>query len=518
MDSSRPSPSALAGAAAGGPAAPGRRRAGARSGAWLALLVVTGLAAIFFAAGLRRIEWVSREAVVCEAVCRELLANSTVGRQALVSSVWWPPLPVLLRMPLAALGAPAGWPAAASLLLSAAAGAGILLLLWRALGRWGLGPWRLPLLAALAANPLFLRECVSGSSALVAVGLLLLCSYAMAEWAAGREVRLLVYLALGAALLLWTSAELAPWVLILFVLLLVDLLARPAEPGQRGATLLLAFLPLLYLAGLWVLMNWLIMGDGFYFLRSLVAGTTVPASLFEDPMNTGVTYYLATVVSGVALAGCGLRRDRPGAFLGVLAVAPLALGLLLLARGYLWDTVPVLFSLVPLAYLAAGRLAAGESRRRPRLLILLMPLMVTVTALVETGFHPEMPAAPAPAAQIAAERDAWLPLIERHVRTQSRYPTVFVCGYDSFVLLGDRADPDLFVPSLDFNFNEARQAYRGHALYILVRQPHGRSGMDSVHWQYDGIFALGSRSTLYDGSWGDWHLFEIIQAAPPLPP
>jgi hypothetical protein len=484
----------------------------------LALLLLAGLAALFFAVGLRRLEWVSREAVVCEAVCHELLANRTVGRQALVSSVWWPPLPVLLRMPFAALFGRDGWPAAPSLAVSALAGAAVLLALWRALGRWRLGRWRVPLLAALVLNPLFLRECVNGSSTLVAVSLLLFTAYGLAEWTATREVRLLVYLALGAALLLWTSSELSLWLPLVFLLLAIDHLLRPAEPGQREATLLLATLPLLYVAALWLLMNWLIMGDGLYFLRSLATGATEPAPVFDDPLRTGVTYYLAAGVSGVALVGCALRRDRTGAFLGLLAVAPLALALLLLARGYLWQPEPVLFSLLPLACLAAGRLAAGEPRLRSRALILAMPLIVTVTAVLETAFHPEMPAEPAAAARSTAETEEWLPPIEQHVRRQSRYPTVFVCGYDAFVLLGPRYDRDLFVPALDFNFHEARQAYRGRTLYILVHRPRGRSGMDSIHWQHEGIFALGSRGTLYDGTWGDWHLFEIIQATPEIPP
>jgi hypothetical protein len=70
----------------------------------------------------------------------------------------------------------------------------------------------------------------------------------------------------------------------------------------------------------------------------------------------------------------------------------------------------------------------------------------------------------------------------------------------------------VFVRSLDFNFDKAKQDYPGRDLFVLVRQPRARSGMDSIHWKYPRIFELGSHTTLYDGDFGDWRLFEIVQA------
>jgi hypothetical protein len=104
-----------------------------------------------------------------------------------------------------------------------------------------------------------------------------------------------------------------------------------------------------------------------------------------------------------------------------------------------------------------------------------------------------------------------MPRIERHVLNRSKYATVFVCGYDGFSLLGARPSP-VFIRALDFNFDKAEKDYSGHDLYVLVRQPQGRSAMDSIHWKYERIFTLGSRTTLYDADFGDWRLFEIIQA------
>jgi hypothetical protein len=110
-----------------------------------------------------------------------------------------------------------------------------------------------------------------------------------------------------------------------------------------------------------------------------------------------------------------------------------------------------------------------------------------------------------------AERNTVLPRIERHVLAKSPHAKVFVCGYEGFLLLGPRPG-ELFLHSLDFNFHKAKDDYYGQNLYLLVHAPEGRAAMDSIHWKFERIFELGSRTTLYDGQWGQWRLFEIIQA------
>jgi hypothetical protein len=117
----------------------------------------------------------------------------------------------------------------------------------------------------------------------------------------------------------------------------------------------------------------------------------------------------------------------------------------------------------------------------------------------------------APGRSIEQERSIWLPRIERHVLGRSPYAKVFVCGYDSFRLLGSETGP-VFAHALDLNFHQVKNDYYGHTLFVLVHRPEGRSAMDSIHWQVPRMFELGHRETLYDGDWGPWRLFEIIQA------
>jgi hypothetical protein len=147
-------------------------------------------------------------------------------------------------------------------------------------------------------------------------------------------------------------------------------------------------------------------------------------------------------------------------------------------------------------------------------LALLVPIGLTAVCLTETGGGLPADDRGGTYGEALSVRGRLLPRIERHVAGSDRPVKIFVCGYDSFLLLGARPGP-LFVHSLDFNFDKAREDWVGHDLYVLVHRPSGRSGTDSIHWRFDGMYDLGGRSTLYDGDWGDWRLFEIIQAPEP---
>lgn len=479
--------------------------------AWRFFLMLA-VAGVLFAGGLYRIDSVSREAVVCETVCRQLLENTTAGRQALISSVWWPPLPFLLRFPFAAVMRTETCPVS-SLLVSALFGAGVLLLLDVVLRDWKLGWSRFLMVLALAANPFFLKACFNGSSGTTVIFLAMLTSYSLVQWIALRELKYLVYLGFGAALLEVTSLEMGMWLLMIFLLLIVDQAVCPLSRRQKEGVLILTLLPPAYTAGLWILTNWLIMGDGFYFVRSVLSPGCEPQVLCAKPVIISDLHYIAAGIALLVVAMSVLNRNRAGVCLGTLGITLLVLAWFLAARGFPWDPILVLFCLFPFCIMAVGytgvlNLITG----RARIVASLIPLVISVSAIMQLYPVGVETVEPGEYGAITAERNTWLPQIERHVLSRSRYVKVFICGYDGFLLVGDAPAKPTFVQMLDFNFNKVKDEYWGQTLYVLVHRPIGRSAMDSIHWKYDRIFTLGSHSTLYDSDWGDWRLFEIIQA------
>lgn len=464
------------------------------------VIVLLGLWATLTVAGLMSTE-AAPESRVMESVCGLLLGNTDEGRQALVSSVWWPPLPVLVRLPFASLSTSSSSPVA-SVTVSALFGILSVVFLARSLKRRGAGLAGGMIAAMLFVQPGFLTACMDGSNTTLLIALSILAAGGLAGWIHARTTGELLRFSFAAALLLTTAAECWPWLAVAFGILLLDLLARPADPGQREAVLFLALSPVIYMGGLWLLLNWLVMGDWLYCIRSL---------LTRGPQETAITLEMGPFIPALSVLAIATlislaRRSRAGISLGFLAASPLAIAAGLELSTLPWDEQALLCVITPLALLAIGRVTADATPSRRWL----QPLAVTAALMISVPYWLGIHVAPS-GHRDAPEEMARVQGIRRHVLERSPYAKVFVCGYESFNLLNSEAGP-IFAHSLDFNFNQVKNAYCGHTLFVLVRRPDGRGAMDSIHWQNDNIYALGSRSTLYDGDWGDWRLFEIIEA------
>ncbi len=479
----------------------------------LVVLILLVLTAVLLSVGLYSLDLVSSDALVYESICRQMSRNTTEGRQAIVSSAWWPPLSVLLRWPVAAIVPLRGMPFA-SVLVSALFGAACILLLERVLRRWRLAGFRFPVVLAFALNPFFLRECVSGSAATTTLFFALFVMCSLVQWVATRSLRSLVYFGFAAACLLLTSFEMSLWLLVVVLVLVVDVALYARKPGRREATLIISLLPSLYALGLWTLMNWLVMGNGLYFLGSLLSFRACPVGDPAGLAQVAPRHLLAAGLSAACAVVFLLRRLRAGLYAGLLGVTPLAVAIVLRRYGVLWDAAPVLLSLFPLSIMAVFAAGAVPSATPPRLrwCAWIAPVIVSVASIVWLDGTVLLPARKPSYASALAIRESVPHKVRQYVLGRSPFARVFVGGYDSFAFIEGDDPGDVFVHALDFDFTSAKNAYPGQILFLLVRRPSDRDVTDSIHWKHDGLFRLGSQTALYDSEWGDWRLFEIIQA------
>lgn len=472
------------------------------------------LAAAYFAAGLWLNVEPSHEAAVRDGICRQLLAGETAGRQGVVSSGWWGPLSTLAALPFVFLAAGCAFPIG-PLAASAVFGAATVCLLSQALRLWGAGRWRWAWAAALAVNPLFAAECWRGTGSTAVSCFVLLMTYSLGAWIAHRRIHDLVWFALGSAAVASAGLDLVPWLLAAWACLAAAEF-RHRTAAESSATLIVGLLPGVYVAGLWILMNWLIMGDPLYFIRALLVPLRPEPAVTVVPDRALAACGVMLAVAGFGFAAAVWRRNGTEAATALMALAVAGNAALAIRTGLFWDTATWMAVLLPLAFLIAGRWVATRwpagiggwavsSAAAALAAVLLAAWGPGASPALDDGTF----------AQTAREREDALRLsqLEHHVRARSGPAVkVFACGYDAFALL--RAAPEgVFVRALDFNFDKAARDYYGQTLFILVHRPVGRSAMDSMHWKYRDIFIQGSQDILYDGDWGAWRLFEIIQGA-----
>ncbi len=462
------------------------------------------------------------EAAIFEGAAAEAIAGTTPGRQALVGSAWWAPLPLMLHVAASAMLRPLvpAHPAVPlAVWISALCVIGGCLWTLRSADITSGHAWRgrrpavLPL-AVIAVLPAALRLAASGLAEALVVPLALLVTTEGSAWLATGRLRHLPPTGFAMAGLLLCGLAAWGWVAFGALLLLLGGLAHRRLWPRVPALLLLGWLPAVYALGVWALLNRLILSDAWFFLRPL-AGLSAPAiaALGAAPTTFGEQASLIVVGGGLLL---GLVA-RDGRMLGyaLAGCAAFVWQRTLAAMGLDWsgDSARLLLPAAALLLLTRITLSAG-GRSPARALALQAVVALAVLAPLSTGLAQRLqPTRPAPWDQ----GDRIARRVEAFVRERGPHVRVFVCGYEGLGLLrGDRRD-DLFVPVLDLHIETLRREYWGQSLFILVRAPTGAARLESIVWRDPALHWLGSTRTLLAADFDDWRLFEVISAPAYMP-
>jgi len=112
----------------------------------------------------------------------------------------------------------------------------------------------------------------NGMSEIIFIYFLIFCSHRFLQWLQTGRLRYLVLLSLGVSIALHVRYEAYLYAAVLFVVLLVLVIKQPDFDAERMEGTLLTYLaPISYAGMLWPFVNWLVMGNPFYFLGSVYA-------------------------------------------------------------------------------------------------------------------------------------------------------------------------------------------------------------------------------------------------------
>jgi len=455
-------------------------------------------------------------------VCRELLAGTTEGRQALVGSCWFGPLPALVatlvswvggaRVSGAALGLAAwgGWALALHHLGRMAAARGVA---------------RLAVQAAAAAAIAACGAALDPAAAL-ASWLGILAAGACANWAAAGGLGSLSAFGFALGGLALCGAGFAGWAAAAALALPVATLRRPALRARLPAVLLLGWAPLLYALGVWALLDWLLLGHPLYFVQALFAARV--HAWRGWPGAGGPVAVAAGVLALAAGAGAAWKRRADAGMLAGLALAALLWDGLLRAASAYWAAGAAV-PLAALATVAALARLTGQAPRPPladdapmiaeeadaavpargALAVAGVALAVLAAAAVAGGRQ----ACAARGRGAAAAQEAQLCReVEAYVAGRTPYGRIFACGYEGLALLR-RQPRGRVLPNMDLHVATVRRAYRGQEIYLLVHRPAGLAAADSVHWRFPRAYQgeIEERA-MFSRDFGDWRLFEIVGA------
>ncbi|MFO7937210.1 MAG: hypothetical protein R6V06_06350 [Kiritimatiellia bacterium] len=437
-------------------------------------------------------------------ICRELTQGTTEGRQALAGSCWNGPLPTLFYLPIAWI-----FPIKAAGYISFFLAFFVMLWSVREALKGSVHAFTHITAAqtGIAVIAFTLDPEVLTVSTVLPVAFFAITFGSLLDWSARMWLRDIVMIGAGVAMLSISGIHffsLAVWFAV--AVPYIWFWHRQGEKFARTVSAaVVGWLPWIYSLATWFLLNWLIMGDPFFFLRSLVrysetAGFVflitllIPALLIIGYLKLGIVFLRSNVDEVASRNG-----NRVFSFIVVLSSGVYLYGLV--CSGLTWCFFELLLSVFMLLLIFFVRFFDNRA-----LIVISMVICIALSILFQSkvGFSA--------AKQLdVAERRSLRREVERYVDSETRYGRVFVPGYTGLTLLQDY-DGDCLTPNLHFHVNTLRKDYFGQDLYVLVPRPEGFTAMEYIFAAYPGIYDYGCERLLFAGAFGDWHLFQVVSA------
>ncbi|MFW6156598.1 MAG: hypothetical protein ACOC7J_04705 [Armatimonadota bacterium] len=331
-----------------------------RSEVGLALLLVFALTLAVGLRGRLMDEQVNWDGLAAVAHAYDVFNAQPNANLAMIGFVQ-PPLPVLLQLPVVlVVPALATSGIAANLLGALCAGASAALLLALA-ADFGLSRgWRWPLTAVFALHPFVLGPAACGAPLALLTALLLGASWAILRWERTESLRDLIAMSLLLSGALITRYEAVFIVVGVMIYLGWRTWQREGSWDRLEGTMITFALPIAYVAGIWVIANWAIMGDPWHFARETfdltqAAGAEGMATLLLGLALVAFFPVLALVYHQMKGTGRHPAAARPVAWVVVAAmIAPVVFPSLFAGLG---EDGPWADLLTPLGMILAGGFA-----------------------------------------------------------------------------------------------------------------------------------------------------------------
>ena len=458
----------------GGPSRPLRFRA---EMALFLILIAGALMALWWQGD--GVPLLGQEAVIRLGVGQDLLDGLSRGRQGLIGSLRWAPLPTLLLMPVLRLPAPFGgnW---APIFVAVAVSALLCAFLSAWLARCGVAwAFRIIIAVAVFASPAMWHSCRIGASEPLFLLLVLSTLCFLMHWWETGQLRSLAYLALSLALALITRYEAILLLMGAAGIMAGHLFTRRRPPHYTEATLTIFLVPAVYVVALWVVCNWLIMGDAFFFARGLVWSHRLRAEdtrLLGDPREWAKVF----LVCAVALAAWRIRelpeRPRP-----------------------VWGGWALIFICVLLGYvLPAENLLPANNPFSPN-------DGRASSEPYQTVFVPNNGQ--------QSPYEVELAKVVRYVAKSYSDDWIVYSGYRGYELEAQfkEAGAKHFLHTLSLYPNELVEKTRGKRTFLLVPISQGDAVWEDVNLKYPDLFERGTCFTVFEYSWRSWVLVRLVR-------
>ena len=475
-----------------------------------------------------KIGYVSQEVNVRSGIAYDLLDGNERGREGLVCSVWWAPIPTLLQLTFGAFPSLISSGVACGI-ISAAGGALMCFFLFKAFIYLGIKrAAAYPMLILLAFNPWMFFYSSNGSSEALLLGILAGTVWCLLLWYHDNRLSGLIGLSILAALLplIKHQALLLTFVILASAVVISAIRRKPRLSTAEG-TFCLAFSPTIYTVGLWFLFNWLIMGDFLYFLRGVYIDPVRPETTYEltrahtmlaslltsRAAENAVPFlvqflvvpFLPAAVILMLVSFVRQRRTFLASLLLLLAAMPLY-HIFMISRGQSFGITKDALVVIPMSAFLAGYFLSTMFKRKELALNIASTCVVAVMlagtiasyAFIARGKidmtpdenkqgKADIPIPFAAVDELSLEEMA----IKDFIRAKEIDSKIALIGFQGYDFIRRAKGGGEFIHSINLNLPLILKNTRGKTLYILVPRPAGLAAFDDINIELPNLYHLG---------------------------
>lgn len=410
-------------------------------------------------------------------------------------------------------------------------------------------PYKILLVGCFITNPMILFYGANGMSEAAGIASLLITMFYSLVYYKTKNIIHLFELSLFLSLSILTRFEMISLVPVYLCLLTLFLRrqTRKIAGGKLEAVIILYLAPVVFTISIWLLINFLIMHDPFYFMHSAYSNSAQTRQLITHSIffaslvgNIGDAFvyviqrvffiYPAFFVLLIILSLL-VRKNIPIILTITLpAIALIIIHTVFLYKGQSFGWLRFFIYAIPCALIFEGFLLSCYKRKAKTSLITVIILFLlngissisTVYAMANPIFGRE-------------EHDFTQALIFRdraYITVSSTYREIQLdkkiaayittAIYDGKVLIDDftgfgivyfTQDSHKYVETIDTNFPVVvnKPLADTKVKYILVHDANGVGGLDAINKRYPHLFESGLSFTTLKKDFGQWRLYKIIR-------
>lgn len=388
-------------------------------------------------------------------------------------------------------------------------------------------------------NPLILLYSSIGTSEAVFLFSLIISSYFLIKWF--YNLNQLDFLQAGffMSFSFWSRYESVPAIVAFILLLIIQLIFKKTEYKKIESTLILFILPFIFSVGLWILSNWTIMKNPFYFLNSEYSNSAFTAAIKNNPQALENSYH--------SLVGSLLYLIKRSILLApIIVILPLIFMRFIVNIKkkaedfilYLFLTLPYFFILIFHIYelfqgqssgwlrfyiyvLVIGSFTAITVVNKQKNLIILSILLLFL-GIVTTGYamiRPDFGKEETSFVRKVLNNSASLDYSRTYEDQKAvssfmdnTNGTILIDTNKGFAIPLFSKNPKRYVITSDIDYAKIVQNYPAYTDWIIVNKPNSDDLVSNkIYKYYPNIWDSNAPSIFLYNQIADWRIFKVIK-------